>query len=187
MRVKLDLDGVLLSLLPEWLSVYNDEYNDNLQPEDITHWDTHRFVKSRCGFDVYDLLDTTGLFLHAKPVEGAIRAVRRLQREGHEILIVTALPPGERVAYEKLRWLNYWLSEVPRDNIVFATRKELVQGDVLIDDAPHNIEKERETGGHGIIFDRPYNQEVEGPRLMDWSLDSLNWLIGYLRSVKRYV
>ena len=40
--------------------------------------------------------------------------------------------------------------------------------DIYIDDAPHNITALRGAGCEAIIFDQPYNQQLEGLRARDW-------------------
>ena len=44
------------------------------------------------------------------------------------------------------------------EHIIFACNKQMVRGDVLIDDAPHNL-----VGGEyaKILFDRPHNRSFD--------------------------
>ena len=44
-RIALDLDGVIVDLLPTWLSLYNAETGENVLVSDIKEWDLFKQVK----------------------------------------------------------------------------------------------------------------------------------------------
>jgi 5'-nucleotidase len=64
-----------------------------------------------------------------------------------------------------------WLDEngIPYRDLCFLGQKPQVEADVYIDDAPHNVEALRRSGAPVIVFDQPYNGDVEGPRARSWS------------------
>jgi 5'(3')-deoxyribonucleotidase len=55
-----------------------------------------------------------------------------------------------------------------KKNIIFSHRKEKIQGDLLFDDAPHNLEAFKKTGRIAIAMDYPYNALLDVPRVNSW-------------------
>ena len=54
MIVAVDIDDVIISLVPTWLHLYNKDYKDNLSKNDITDWQIDKFVKPECGINIYN-------------------------------------------------------------------------------------------------------------------------------------
>ena len=162
----IDMDSVIVDLMTDWHTQYNQDYNDDITLERVTDWDAVSYVKPECGEKIYDYLHKPGLFAGLKPLPHAIEVLERLHRF-HELLIVTASPSP--VAYEeKERWINQHLPFIGSQNIIFAKRKERVCGDVLFDDAPHNLTNFMETGRTAIAMDYPYNRKVNCLRAANW-------------------
>jgi 5'(3')-deoxyribonucleotidase len=99
----------------------------------------------------------------ALPVyEGAREFVDRL-RSRFEVVIVTS--PYSNVptwTSERIAWLRKHFG-IPKQDVVFCERKNLVRGAALVDDAIHNLE---DFDGHRILIDQPWNRASR----------SLNWL-----------
>ena len=119
---------------------------------------------ARAGKAIYKYLAQPGFFRDLEPIAGAIEGVRALLERGHEVVIVTAARRGHR---DKLEWVAEHLPFLPRDNIVFTHRKELVRGELLFDDAPHNLEGVRPYGTPVAMAYR-YNARVDCARVPDW-------------------
>jgi 5'(3')-deoxyribonucleotidase len=64
--------------------------------------------------------------------------------------------------FERLRWLERHFGFSKYD-VIFAKRKYLVRGDVMIDDGPHNIEEFVNRGGRGVLIHQPWNASSELP------------------------
>lgn len=102
---------------------------------------------------------------------GAAEALWRLSDAGVWIRIIThrlftnwghATAVADTVA---------WLDEhgIPYRDICFLGAKPQVEADCYVEDAPHNVAALRSTGAHVIVFDQPYNRDVDGPRARDWA------------------
>ena len=64
-------------------------------------------------------------------------------------------------------WLD--ATGIPYRDLCFLGAKPQVEADCYVEDAPHNVVALRATGAHVIVYEQPYNHDVEGPRAADWS------------------
>lgn len=115
-------------------------------------------------------------FVTAQPVlPGAREFVRALSRVA-EVFFISAVPPACMSA-RALR-LREDFPEVPAHNILLGTRKDLVQLDILLDDAAHNIASTPAT--YPVLFRKPWNMHLSG-LLSVTSYDDFLHLVDMLR------
>jgi len=88
---------------------------------------------------------------------------------GWEVVVCSAPPHGHpTVAHEKAEWIREHFGNAVAKDMVLTGRKDLVSGDLLIDDRP-DAAKGRSTSWIQVIFDQPYNRgATELPRIMNW-------------------
>jgi 5'(3')-deoxyribonucleotidase len=110
------------------------------------------------------------MFRHMPAIAGVAESLWRLSDAGVWIRIIThrlCVNWGHAVAVaDTVAWLDE--SGIPYRDICFLGAKPEVDADCYVDDAVHNVLALREAGNHVIVFDAPYNQEVEGPRARSW-------------------
>ncbi|MDI3327229.1 MAG: 5'(3')-deoxyribonucleotidase [Alicyclobacillaceae bacterium] len=169
----IDMDSVIVDLMSAWCKRYNDDWNDNLTPADILTWEWEKYVKPECGRKIYQYLDEPDMFLNLEPLPHAIEVLERLSRH-FEILIVTSSRRGAMA--QKDEWVSRHLPFIGRRNLIFAHRKDKVCGDLLFDDAPHNLEAFRRTGRLAVAMDYAYNRHVDCLRVSGWlDFEQLVW------------
>jgi 5'(3')-deoxyribonucleotidase len=152
--VLVDVDGTVARLHDEWYARYNQDYNDNLTEDKVISWSLHQYVKPECGKKIYDYLNDPTLYDNVKPYDDSQFVCRELKRRGYRLIFVTAGVPG---AWPKLRWLTkykFLTSDVVDEDFVCAYDKNLIRGNMLIDDRDKNV---IEYPGGGILLDRPWN------------------------------
>jgi 5'-nucleotidase len=170
-KIGIDCDDVLNCLVEKWLQDYNIEYNDNLQKEDIKSWDIVSYTKPECGDKIYKFLGQPNFFrnLDIKP---NAQEVTKWLSEFYDLYIVTAY--DRRACKDKAEWIMEHFPHIPEKNIIFCNHKGLLKLDYLIDDGFHNIVDFYKTNpyGTGIIFDEPWNRDIENKeayhRAEDW-------------------
>lgn len=170
MRIGIDLDGVVFDTIGELIRLYNLEYDDNLQREDIKSWETARFVK--CGEEIYRYFRDPDFYANLPLMEGALEVMGRLDKS-HELVLVSDTPVVAMVnrsrqlarvfPAERFRFMQ-------EKNIIYTARKDLVEVDVLLDDKPENIEDFQKTGkGRAVVFDWAYNRHLGNyQRVNNW-------------------
>ena len=79
-----------------------------------------------------------GLFAKMKPMEGAIEAVHELQKQ-YDLFILSTAPWKNPSAWsDKVEWVTKYLDDVFHKRLIISHRKDLCQGDYLIDDRGKN-------------------------------------------------
>lgn len=111
------------------------------------------------------------LFRDLPVIEGCAEVLWRLSDAGVWIRIITHRlytnwGHAEAVA-DTVAWLDD--ARIPYRDICFLGAKPQVEADVYIDDAPHNITQLRAADNDVIVFDAPYNRDLEGPRASSWA------------------
>jgi 5'-nucleotidase len=172
-RLAIDQDQVLADLLGEWVARYNYDYNDNLKPDDVIHWNWDGLVKPECGDKIYSYLDDPELFENLPIIDGSQQVVEELSKY-YEIFVVTAPWNAENVV-PKSKWLKQHFDFIPETNYVFTRNKSIVYADWLLDDKAQNFVG---FSGTGLLFDAPHNRDVDGwIRLCNWQ-EVREWFLG---------
>lgn len=121
------------------------------------------------------------LYATMQPIPGVAHALQRLADEHVYIRIVThrLFVSGQHriVVSDTAKWLDD--NNIPYMSLCFAGLKDSIQATVHIDDSPANIAVLREVGQHVVVFDQPYNRELGGPRMADWSDASVDQLLDW--------
>ena len=98
-----------------------------------------------------------GFWKTVEPIPGAAEALQRLMRDGHDVYIVTATT--YRSVPEKMDDLLFrYFPFLSWDQVIITRNKQMIRGDVLIDDGIHNLE-----GGDyaKILMTAPHNRDYD--------------------------
>lgn len=166
MRFLIDVDGVCADLISLLLRKVNERFNKHYVPGDITQFDffgpVTPFTEGEKIF-VKNVLGTKGFTYEMSPLPGAIWGVKEIQNQGHEVVFLTShWSESESWCFDRYQWLReYYQIEIK--DIVFAYRKELVKGDVFIDDRDRNCIRftEEQPEAHVLLLDQPWNKHVD--------------------------
>lgn len=158
MNIICDIDGVVCDLHTQWLSLYNFEYNDNLESKSVTHWDLHKFVKPECGMKIYSYLENAHIYDMVKPVNGALEGIINLRLAGNKIIYATKISKGH--AMRKKEWLEQWGFLDKSDQYVESENHDKggLEADIMIDDYIKNFDGFL---GKKILFSQPWNLSIE--------------------------
>ena len=157
MTILIDMDDVIEQLLKTWLEKANEKYGCNVQREDVREWTMHKAFPMLTNEQVWSVTYEPGFWGCIEPMPGAAEAIRRLMDAGHEVFIVTATEYGH--LYEKMHDLLFkYFPFLSWEQVIVTSRKQLIRGDVLVDDGVHNL-----IGGEyrKILFDAPYNRSFD--------------------------
>lgn len=160
--IYVDMDGIITDLLQKWLQAINKKYKKHLQVDDITNWDVGSCTSKDISHKVYSLITQPMFFYDLEPLPGSQAAVEALQIIGHDVNILTA-PASDHCATEKLLWLKKHFPFVNHKNVHITHRKDLLRGDVLIDDRSKNCFEFQAANPDALVlaFGYPYNNDLK--------------------------
>ena len=176
-RVGIDLDNVLNDLNVKWIERYNNDYNDYLKPQQVNSWFIHRYTKN--GFGIYNYLKDTDLLEELEPTKDSkmyLELLNKLDYPKFELFVVTATDYNN--IKNKIDWINkYFKGVFSSSNIIMTKRKELINVDILVDDAAHNLVS---FPNHKILFKQPWSEThllngINYKTANDWS-DVYNYI-----------
>ncbi|MBQ8717540.1 MAG: hypothetical protein IJY43_06860 [Clostridia bacterium] len=156
LQIGLDVDDVLYDCngyALEWLN-REEQIDPPLRVYDIHSWGegNNEVINRRIRY--FSNPD----FVASQPIlKGAKEFVRDLC-DVAEVFFVSAVPPACMSA-RALR-LRKDFPEVPSENILLGTRKDLVRLDILLDDGAHNISHSPAT--YPVLFRKPWNNHLSG-------------------------
>lgn len=157
MRILVDMDDVLEQLVPGWVAYINERFGTQTRAEDVRDWNMALAFPTLTHEQVYSAVLDDALWDYVKPMPGADEALRSLMAEGHEIYVVTATQyqtlqaKMERVLFRYFPYIDW-------AHVIITQNKHMIDGDVLIDDGPHNLTGGRYrkllfSAGHNRFFD----------------------------------
>ena len=162
LTVLVDFDQTLNNLNEAWVQYLNEKHGTTVSPNDIREWDMNKAFPTLKAKDIYEPLKTEELWERVVPLPGAYDGVCNLKRDGHKVLVVTTSNPTtvpiklEKVLFRYFPFFTY-------NDVVITSHKQLMLGDVLIDDAPHNL-----VGGlyKRILMTAPHNKSLNERTIM---------------------
>ena len=152
----LDIDGVVGKFVDAFLSAYS-KYGGILPSHLPQTWDFFALLPDQVA--VASAWRDPTIFSHQVPYHGALEAVWALN-SAYDLVIVSTPPPPLTVHIPaKVAWLEKNVGLKP-EQMIFTSRKELVRGDILIDDYHCNVLSwlKASPDGLGILINRPWNE-----------------------------
>lgn len=155
MRTALDVDDVLLECIPYAIKLANEKYKFD-PPLTIHEVDNWGKLGTRADV-IFEFFADPNFFKNQPVMAGAKEFVKKLAKKT-EIFISTSIYPqfmgirAERILEE--------FPEIPAENIIMGSRKEMINVDIMLDDGMHNVFKSQ--AAYPILLRRPWNQNATG-------------------------
>lgn len=153
-KIGLDWDDVTAPFNSIAVAMANEKYH--IEPplvlEEIESWEN----RGRAGI-IKEFYNDEELYARQRVPERTKKAVRKLMEIG-EVYFITAVNPefmGTR-AQQILREFP----ELPHENIILGNAKNLVQFDIILDDAIHNVLETPAT--YAVMMRKPWNWKMTG-------------------------
>lgn len=185
MRILIDIDGVMLNTQEALLKRLNKKYGTRYTLENVTNYTWFENVYKNIN-PWAELEDCTFWHDEVSLIDGAKNAFDWLNQK-HEIYFVTASCVFNLALIEKMYCLKdlldvtgQWLN----DHIIITQHKELLQGDVLIDDCAENVHKwnmASSTRRLGLLFGQQWNKDNEYNLYPHTSWTEIGDIIYYLK------
>lgn len=154
-----DMDAILIDLLRPWIGWYNQNHDDKLSVDDVAGYHLEKYA-TKCTVDQLFEFFTHERYTSCPVLPGASEGLLELDAAGHDIIITTATAGQTAQAKWTLaEKVAPWLKD---GNVMVGSRKELIKGDVFVDDAPKNVVKYRNAWpeAHILTIAYPYNRDI---------------------------
>lgn len=184
----LDVDGVLADFVTATLRILNEKAGTNYNHDDVRTWDMfssfpdHKHLAD----DVYEILKKAGGCYGIPPYDGSQDAVEALKVLVDIVVVTSPFNGSETWVHEREKWLEM-LFDISHKNVIHTGRKELIEGDILVDDKVEHIYEwsNRHPEGHAILWGQRYNQEhnLNGKRI--YRVEGWTDLINLVRRLVR--
>lgn len=111
-----------------------------------------------------------GLYEEMDVFPHASEKLWQLNNEDFHLRVMTSRFVKHGQNFQVVNATGKWLDKhnIPYRDLMFVHEKTDVYVDVLIDDSPYNILGYQALGRNVIIFDAPYNRDLEGIRVTNW-------------------
>ena len=164
-RILIDMDDTINNFLGYLCEAYNERYGENLKLSDMTDWDITKFMGQRG----IELFKEEGFFEKIPEKKNALKAIKKLiESADYDVYVVTACTTNHELE-EKFKWFEENLPEFNKDRIIKCKEKEIIHGDVLIDDNVANLDR-CSPFMRCVLFDMPHNREEDRyPRIKSLS------------------
>lgn len=129
-----DMDGILTNLHGALLDRYNNDFNENLKPSDIKHWELKKLFKKK--ENIWDYLNDSNFFGTLKPLPGAIAGLAQIHDAGALVVIATSPGRNPDAAGQKKRWMSKHADFINHRHMMIGPLKYLLKGDFFLDDSP---------------------------------------------------
>jgi len=168
MRILIDMDGVISDFDGEFLKRWRERYPNKFYVplEERTEFYVKDSYPEELKPLVAEILLEPGFFREMMPMDGAKEALFEMESMGHEIFICTSpLSTYKNCVLEKYEWVDQFLGPEWVKRIVLTKDKTIVKADIIIDDKPEITGVESTPSWEHILYDRPYNRNVDRKRL----------------------
>lgn len=157
MRIGLDIDGVVCDFANP-----ANEYIANLHgvaPIPVDRWDWYKGygVRSEEAWQTFwqdvERSSKQSFFESLEPEPYALEGIDRLENQGHDVCFITARPLWAKEATEE--WFkNHWFGHL---DIHFEKVKHVVDRDLYVDDAVHQVTALQAEGKRAVLMLQPHN------------------------------
>ena len=157
MVILVDMDDTIECLLDAWCCWLNKTHGTTVRPEDVTDWDISNFFPSLTRDEVFAPLYINAFWATVKPKPDAMEYLWKIHENGDEIYILTS-SNSETIKSKFDYVIRRYFPWIPWSNVIIASNKQMVLGDVLVDDGIHNL-----IGGgyEKILMTAPHNKYID--------------------------
>lgn len=167
------MDGVICDYTERMLELATERFNlPRLRAESISEFYTEKMFPPLFQVPVDELSLEPEFFLGLPPIKGSVDAINEMLRDPALSVWICSSPKktSDHCHSEKFLWLRRHFGQKFAERLILSRDKTLVSGDYLIDDKPV-ICGEKDPSWEHIIFDQPYNREIQDKKRITWE----NW------------
>lgn len=137
---------------------------------EVTDYNIEKFYSPDVRHLLEEVWKSSGLFALCKPVKGALEAINEMAEKVDVRICTVPRWDNPTCVGDKVKVIRKYFGEKWTSRLIITDDKTLVYGKILIDDKPE-VRGVRKPLWEHIIYDKPYNRNVNGQRRLNWA----NW------------
>lgn len=155
MRVLVDWDDCVNTLMNSVVDVYNQKYDPPISFDMLTHFNLRDCLSEEIVNRIENIWINQDVWEMLLPQDGAIATLQQMLNDGVDIYLVTATHYSN-IGW-KMNWLHKYAPFFPIDRVVVCHHKNIINADYLIDDRVENLR----AGSYGrIVITKPWNKSA---------------------------
>ena len=162
MRIAIDFDETLFPTLEKVFEIYNKRHDTNLELSQVATYSLYDSFSADVADELIELFVDKDVYSSLQPYKGAVRAVKFLVEQGHEVFVATSTDIRNMEWKEQL--LQRYFPFIPKKNLIRIHNKELLNVDIMVEDKLENLTK---TFADRICFDQYWNQDGDTDYVYD--------------------
>ncbi|MEK6783580.1 MAG: 5'(3')-deoxyribonucleotidase [Bacteroidota bacterium] len=163
-RLIIDMDDVLADATGQFINYYEKEYGILVTKESMNFKDEMKRFPGHHD-EVYQFTFRKNFFRKMAVNDNSQDVVKKLNQK-YEVFIVSSAMEFPNSLSEKLEWLGEHFPFLHWKQFVFCGSKQVVYGDYMIDDLPHNLET---FNGQKLLYTAPHNMQFNHfQRVNNW-------------------
>lgn len=152
-RILLDMDDCINNFLHYLCRVYNKRTGSNLKVSEIKDWEITKYM----GQEGLNIFKEEGFFSQVGEKRHSVDTLKKLiESTKYDVYVISACHSVKELE-EKVEWFAKYLPEFDPNRIIRCREKEIIRGDVLVDDRLENLHK-CSPFMKCIVFDMPHNR-----------------------------
>lgn len=156
LKIAIDFDSTLFPTTEKVIESYNKQHGTSLDISKITMYNLHDSFPADVADELLELFVEKDVYSSLQPYKGAIRAVKILVEQGHDVYIATSTDVRNMEWKEEL--LQKFFPFIPKNNLIRIHNKSLLNVDVLIEDKLSTL---KSTFADRVCFDQPWNRDED--------------------------
>lgn len=156
LTILVDIDDTIEDLLGAWCDWLNKKYGTSFNKNDITEWDLSIKFAPLTREQIFSPLRLGEFWKTVQQKPNALHILCNLISDGHDVYFVTAT--DYTTIYPKYEYMIKRLFPfITWDNIIIANNKQMIHGDIIIDDGLHNLLGDNDNKVK-LLMDAPHNR-----------------------------
>lgn len=181
MIIAIDFDSTLFPTMERVIEIYNTRHSANMTLSQHISYHFHDHFPTDIADELISIFVEKDVYDNLQPYKGAVRAVKFLIEQGHEVYIATASDIRNMEWKENL--LQKHFPFIPKNNLIRIYNKSMLNVDVLIDD---NLDHLKNTFTERICFNQPWNMDSGADYVYDiYRIHTWSEIINVIQDIER--
>ena len=152
MIIAIDFDSTLFPTMERVIEIYNKRHSANMELSHHITYSFHDNFPTEVADELIGIYVEKDTYDNLQPYKGAVRAVKFLVEQGHEIYIATASDVRNMEWKEEL--LQKHFPFIPKNHLIRIYNKAMLNVDMLIED---NLNTLKSILAERVCFNQPWN------------------------------